>query len=202
MEPPFNMLIVGKTECGKTHYLLDTIEKDYPGIFSYIFLICPTYEWNKTYQEWKYKDDPKFIYVNCDHEKVEDFLKYISAVFAGTKSLIIIDDCASGQTVKNRVSELVRLAFSARHYSLSVVLITQKLTAVSPSYRENISKIVMFKTMSTKVWDTIMDEYLEYMGVTKEKLKEIINEIKTNKYARLEISLRDPESYEVVRPDF
>ncbi len=60
-ETPFNMMIVGMTGCGKTHYLLDMLVKEYFGHFDYIFLICPTYNWNKTYQEWIYKDGESSI---------------------------------------------------------------------------------------------------------------------------------------------
>ena len=61
METPFNMIIVGMTGCGKTYYLLNMIENDYKGHFDNIFLICPTYNYNKTYQEWKHKDDKNFF---------------------------------------------------------------------------------------------------------------------------------------------
>ncbi len=95
METPFNMMIVGMTGCGKTYYLLDMLEKEYFGHFGYIFLICPTYLWNKTYQEWNYKDSEKFYPLPCDQNSVDDFLKYIMDNFKGTNSLIILDDCAA-----------------------------------------------------------------------------------------------------------
>ena len=71
------MIIVGMTGCGKTYYLLKMLESDYKGHFEYIFLICPTYLHNKTYQEWEYKDDKKFFPIPCDQDHVEGFLKYI-----------------------------------------------------------------------------------------------------------------------------
>ena len=107
METPFNMMIVGMTGCGKTYYLLEMLEKEYFSHFDYIFLICPTYFWNKTYQEWLYKDSEKLYPIPWDQNSVEDFIKYITDNFKGTNSLIILDDCASTQAVKNRVSELV-----------------------------------------------------------------------------------------------
>ena len=57
---PFNMLIVGMTACSKTKYLLNMLEK-HKYHFNYIVLICPTFECNKTYQEWKYKNNPDFV---------------------------------------------------------------------------------------------------------------------------------------------
>ena len=64
----------------------------------------------------------------------------------GTNSLIFLDDCASGQEIKNRTSEVVKLGFSARHYRLFTIVVTQQLTSVAKPYRENISKLVTFYT--------------------------------------------------------
>ena len=102
---PLNMIIVGVTGCGKTYYLLKMLENNYKDHFEYIFLICPTYLWNKTYQEWKYKDDKNFFPIPCDQDEVEKFLKFVTHHFKDTNSLIILDDCASSQYVKNRSSE-------------------------------------------------------------------------------------------------
>ncbi len=100
LETPFNMMIVGMTGCGKTYYLLSMLEEEYFGHFECIFLICPTYNWNKTYQEWVHKDCEHFYPIPCNQDSVEDFIKYIVDNFKGTNSLIVLDDCASTQAVK------------------------------------------------------------------------------------------------------
>ena len=100
-------------------------------------MICPTFEWNKTYEKWKYDKDEDYIAIPCDQDNVEFYLKYVVNYAAGTNSPIILDDCASSTCVKNRASELVKLAFSARHFNLSTTVITKP-------YRENISKLVAF----------------------------------------------------------
>ena len=177
LQTPFNMMIVGMTGCGKTYYLLNLLEKEYFGHFEYIFLICPTYNWNKTYQEWAHKD--------CEH------------FYPKTNSLIILDDCACTQAVKNRVSELVNLAFSARHYGFSTIVITQQLTSIAKPYRENIAKLVTFYNPSKKDMQTITDDFL---NVDKEEIKDIIQKLKNNKYSRLEILLRSPYTHKVIIP--
>lgn len=198
MKTPFNMLIVGMTACGKTYYLLDMIEKEYMNHFDYIILICPTLEWNKTYREWKFLKDPDFIAIQCEQDNVDVILKLVTEIYKGTNSLIILDDCASGQDVKNRTSELVKLAFSARHYKLSTIVITQQLTSISKPYRENISRLVTFYNPNRNDMKTIVNDYLN--GVDKAEIKKIIKQLKDNEYARLEILLRHPYSYKVVIP--
>ena len=48
IQTPFSMYIVGSTGSGKTYTLLKLIEEQLMGEFKYIFLICPTFEDNKT----------------------------------------------------------------------------------------------------------------------------------------------------------
>ncbi len=126
---------------------------------------------------------------------VDDFLKYIVDNFKGTNSLIILDDCAATQVIKNRVSELVKLVFSARHYGFSTIVLTQQMTSIAKPYRENISKLVSFYNPSKKDMQTITDEFL---NLNKEEVKDTVQKLKNNKYARLEILLRHPYTHEVV----
>ena len=80
-------------------------------------------------------------------------MKIVRFVFEGTNTLIILDDCAASKDVKGRTGELVHLAFSARHIGISVWVLTQKMTAISSSFRENVAAIVLFYTpfrMNTK----------------------------------------------------
>lgn len=198
METPFNMLIVGMTACGKTHYLLNTLESVYRGKFDYIVLICPTFKWNKAYQDWKYVREPDVLAIDCAQDNVDAVLKYVTNVFKGTNTLIVLDDCASGQDVKNRTSQLVSLAFSARHFGLSVMVVTQQLTSIAKPYRENISKLVCFYCPSKSDMKVVMDDYLG--NINKEEISTIVAALKNHKYARLEILLRHPYSYEVVVP--
>ena len=195
---PFNMIIVGMTNCGKTHYLLKMLEKDFKNHFDYILLVCPTLTWNKTCQGWKYIKDEDLIPIECEQDEVDKVLHIVSAIYRGTNTLIILDDCASGQNVKNRVSELVKLAFSARHFGLSTIVITQQLTSIAKAYRENISRLVTFYNTNKSDMKSILDNYLN--GVDKSEFKEITNKLKNNKYSKLEVNLVHPYNYNVVIP--
>ena len=181
METPFTMIIVGMTACGKTHYFLEMLEKDYYKHFDYIFLICPTFEWNKTYENWKYDEDEDFIAINCDEDNVEYYLKYVVKFAAGTNSLIVLDDCVSGKFVKNRTSELIKLAFSTRHFNLSTLVITQQLTSIAKPFRENILKLVTFYNPNKNNMKEIFDEYLD---VSQKEMFEIKNILKNKNQSK------------------
>ena len=199
LDTPLNMIIVGMTGCGKTYYLLELLETEYKKHFENIFVICPTFVHNRAYREWKYVNDECFFAIPCDHDEVERYLKEVTNYAEGTNSLIVLDDCASSKSVKNRTSELVRLGFSARHYGISTIVLTQQLTSIAKPYRENISKLVTFYNPSLKDMNAVFDDYLSTLDASEKKT--IISTLKNNDYARLEVLLRRPYSHEVVVPE-
>ena len=50
IKEPHTSIFIDQTEGGKTHLVLELIEKEYNNYFDYIIIICPTLrEYNKTY---------------------------------------------------------------------------------------------------------------------------------------------------------
>ena len=199
METPFHMIIVGMTACGKTHYLLEMLEKEYKNHFDYIFIVCPTLEDDKTYQNWKYLKDPDVFALACDDDKVEGILREIKGFAKNTNSLVIVDDCAATKDVKNRTSELVKLGFSGRHSGLSTIVITQQLTSIAKPYRMQISKIVCFYNPDAEDEEVIFKKYMKNVVGDKEK-EEIQKKLNTIKYTRLEITFGPPKYYKIITP--
>ena len=167
---PFNALIVGPTNSGKSRYVVDQIYGPFRGKLDYIVLICPTFAHNKTYHRIG-ENDPRMIVIICKQHEVEIWLKFVSWLFEGTNTLIILDDCAASKDVKGCTGQLVNLGFSARHIGISVWVLTQKITSITPSFRENVALSFYFTlprpkprrrslkitpanspTMSTKIW--------------------------------------------------
>jgi cellulose biosynthesis protein BcsQ len=179
------MLIVGMTGSGKTQFLLNMLETEYNRVFDYIIIVCPTIEWNTTYLNWSHLSDNGVIQIPCSQEMINNVLQAVSTIFRGTNTLIVVDDCASSQAVKKRVSELVRLAFSARHYNLSVIVLTQQLSSVAKPFRENISRLVTFYNPSRKDMKVITDDYLN--GVPQETITEITKILRDEKFTALDI---------------
>jgi hypothetical protein len=194
---PFNMIIVGITACGKTHYLIQELKTTFFHQFENIFLICPTYHWNKTYDQDFIHEDDNFFVIPCRQDYVEDYLKLVVDFTKGRESLIILDDCASTKSVKDRTGELVDLGFSARHMSISTIVITQQLTSIAKPYRQNISKLVTFYNPNRQDMKIILDEYLLVDNVEMRSIRE---KLKENKYAHLEVDLVHPFNHEVRVP--
>ena len=50
IKEPHTAMFIGQTRCGKTHLVLELIEKEYKKHFDYVIIICPTLrENNKTH---------------------------------------------------------------------------------------------------------------------------------------------------------
>ena len=167
MKTPFHMIIVGMTACGKTHYLLNMLKEDYKNKFDYIYIVCPTIKYNRTYQNWEYLNDPDVFAIDCEHDEIESTLETIGTITENDfdiddedQILVILDDCAASKASKKQTSALVKLAFSGRHIHISTIVITQQLTSVAKSYRENLSKFVTFYNPCRNDMKYIFNNYL------------------------------------------
>ena len=49
IKEPHTAIFTGQTGCGKTHLVLELIEKEYNKHFDFIAIICPTLQENSTY---------------------------------------------------------------------------------------------------------------------------------------------------------
>ena len=191
MEPgniPFNALIVGPTNSGKSRFVVGQLYSPFRGKFDYIALICPTLAHNKTYHRIGVNDPQMFVI--CAQHEVEIWLKLVRFSFEGTNTLIILDDCAASKDVKGRTGLLVELAFSARHSGISVWVLAQKMTSITPSFRENVSAIVLFYTPSVKAINAIFDDYVGELS--QDERRGLIAKLKERKFSYHVFSLHRP----------
>ena len=190
---PFNALIVGPTNSGKTQFLVNQLCGPFCGKFDYIVLIFPTFAYNKTLHRFAERD-PRLYVIICEQHEVEYWLKAASFYLEGTNTLIVLDACAASKDVKGRTGELVKLGFSARHAGISVWVLTQQLSSIAKLFRENVSAIVLFYTPSAKTTKAIFEEYAGELSHAE--LRQMIARLKERKFAHLIFSLRHPFSIE------
>ena len=188
---PFNAVIVGPTNSGKTQFLVNQLCGPFCGKFDYVVLICPTFTYNKTLYQFAERD-PRLYIIICEQHQVENWLKIASFAFEGDNTLIVLDDCASSKDVKGRTGELVKLGFSARHAGISVWVLAQQLSSIAKPFRENVAAIVLFYTPSAKTTKAIFEEYAGELSHAE--IKKMIAGLKERKYAHLIFSLRHPFS--------
>lgn len=196
VEPPFNMLISGMTNSGKTHYVLDLLEREYRNKFDYILIVCPTFHYNKTY-------DRRFIYNDRDviplivGDKLNEVLQILFTRYKDDKeqTLIIIDDCANLHDTKLKATALTKLAFHGRHAKISTWILTQKYNAIVKDFRENISALVLFYDKDKESREAAFKE--NDIGLSNEEKDKIVKELKNRKGAKVVLRLVQPFQFYV-----
>jgi len=191
---PFNALIVGPTNSGKTRFLVNQPCGTFCGRFDYVVLVRPTFAHNWTLYRFAERDRRLYVII-CEQHQVEFWLKSASEIFEGTNALIVLDDYAASKDVKTRTGELVKLGFSARHCGISVWVLTQQLSSIAKPFRENVAAIVLFYTPSAKTTKAIFEEYAGELS--HDELRQMIARLKERRFAHLIFSLRHPFEIEL-----
>lgn len=194
LEPPFNLIVSGITNCGKTHFVLDLLETVFRKKFDYIVIFCPTFQVNKTYERPFIKNNPNVIVLHpkAVSDDLESMLTICVEAYSGKNTLFLIDDCANQKSIKKKASELTNLAFSGRHHGISVWFITQKYNAVVKDFRDNIRHLVLFYE---KDEDSLKTALTENAIIPKDKRQSTIEELKRGRKSKLLLRIEAPYDY-------
>ena len=103
-------IFTGPTGCGRTHLILDLIEKEYNKHFEYIIIICPALLWNKTYnsRDWIKNDDKVWLIEPKD--KLYQWIEKLTQLLARSETLFIVDDIIVDESLDKRRQSLLELA--------------------------------------------------------------------------------------------
>ena len=102
IKEPYTTIFTGPTGCGKTHLVLDLIEKEYNKHFDYIMIICPTLRLNKTYLSKRQIKDDDQIWLVEPKDKLYHWIERLSQLLAGSETLFIIDDIIADEGLDKR----------------------------------------------------------------------------------------------------
>ena len=108
IKEPHTSIFIDQSGCGKTHLVLELIEKEYYKHFDCIIIICQTlWENNKTYhaKEWIKNDDEVWLIDPKDNlyqwiEKLSELLRFLEVLF-------IIDDIIANESLDKRKQPLL-----------------------------------------------------------------------------------------------
>ena len=94
-----------------------------------------------------------------------------------------------------RTSELVKLVFHGRHFGLRTTVIAQQLTSIAKPYCMNKSKVITF--YNSRKYDR-KDIFENDLSVNESEEQKILDMLKNNKFARLEILTIYPHTNKVI----
>ena len=191
------MLISGITNCGKSFFTLQLLETKYRNKFDYIFIICPTFPYNKTYQRRFILSDPDVFPVVIS-DNLNETLERVIERFKDPdeQTLIVIDDCANLHDAKLKSTALTKLAFHGRHANISTWVITQKYNAIVKDFRENIKMLILFFDKDRESREAAFKE--NDIGISQTEKKNIVTALKNNARLKLVMHLASPFSYEIL----
>ena len=115
IKKPHTSMFIGQAGCGKTHLVLELIEKEYKKHFDYIVIICPTLRENSTYhaKEW-IKDNDK-VWLVEPKDNLYQWSKKLSGLLRFFEVLFIVDDIIANENLDKRIQPLSELSISSRH---------------------------------------------------------------------------------------
>ena len=200
-DEPHSAIICGQTGCGKTAFTLDLLELPrehggYRDTFAHIVILCPTARWNKTYHErrWVWTDPEIFIVDPGD--RLHEYLRAFYLLFAGEPTLYIIDDCSASKAMTKKKDMLSELAFSGRHASQSVWVLTQKYNSVGKDLREQTKWIAVFHCKDRDSFEDCLRE--NDVIPTKEERAAYRQLLSESKHAKLVLKTDQPVAYQLL----
>lgn len=182
----FHIAIVGRSGCGKTKFLLQLLQTEFYKKFNSIFLICPTFMKNQSYDSY-YSDD-KFYVLSEPVDQLEYSIclarEESSKYF---RSLIIFDDVIGNKVLNSRTSSYVNLLIGGRHDGISTITLSQQLTSISKPARDQLTRIVSFYNPDGDDRKIMFGKYL--CDVTPEEMTSIIAYLRSRDYSKIDINI-------------
>ena len=188
-------IFTGPTGCGKTHLVLDLIEKEYTKHFAYIVIICPTLRWNKTYhfKDWIKNDDK--VWLIEPKNKPYQWIEKFSQLLARSETLFIIDVIIGDEGLDKRRQPLLELAISGRHRDYYLWLLTQSYSAIPKNLRKQVKAIFVWYPKKKADLKMIHDEN---NVLTNDELVIVGDFLRTSKHAYLYIRNEHPRGFNVL----
>lgn len=212
---PMRLLIIGKSGDGKSGYLGNLLlrKEFYRDDFlpENIFIFSGSVNGDKKLQTIidEIEIPETNIFSGYDEDNLEGVYDHLVDEFNdnvedGIKdkkklnSIVILDDLAFNNSFKDKgKNDMIRKVYmNGRKYSISIMILSQKYSAVSTSIRENITGLILGKS-SNKQLEMVSDDHNYLKG--KDSKKRFIDMVKsaTDKpFSKFIINFTQPELYQ------
>ncbi len=185
-DEPFVMAIIGRRGSGKGHLCLDMLKHFYRGMFDFIVWISPTFQMQAMTLNLE-DNTGVVVFTEWRPEIITSLYLYLGPRNKGDREgrekeqcLLILDDVGL-KGKKGRLSEqLDEIAFTSRHYGVSVIEMTQRITLLTTSVRSQLDALIMFREENPRERINLMSSF--GFG-TKQDFFRVIDEKTAEKYS-------------------
>ena len=158
IKEPQTSIFIGQTGCGKTHLVLELIEKEYIKHFDHI-IICPTLrENNKTYHAKEQIKNDDSVWLVDPKDNLCQWIKKLSELLRFLEVLFIIDDIIANKSLDKRRQPLLELSISGSHWGHYLWLLTQSYSAIPKNLRRQVKAIFLWYSNERADLKAIHDE--------------------------------------------
>ena len=192
IKTPHTGIFIAQTGCGKTHFVLDLIEKEYNKHFDYIIIIYPTFRENSTShaKEWIKNDDN--VWLIDPKDNLYQWIKNLSELLRFLEVLFIIDDTIANEGLDKRRQPLLGSSISGRHGGHYLWLLTQSYSAIPKNLRRQPKAIFVWYPKEREDLKMIHDEN---DVLTVDELVAARNFLKKSKHVCLYIENEFPRGF-------
>ncbi len=157
---PTRVLVSGKSQSGKTTLMLKLLTKRLIKQVERLIVVCPTFLPQPKYRVLdKFLDEGDFF--ESAHESTFiEIRTQIEDQKWQVKTLLLIDDQAAETALHTgRKGPFAFLSYNAIWLNLTIIVVTQNLTAVTPAFTDNCENLLVFKTLRRRELDLLGDEF-------------------------------------------
>ncbi len=188
---PFFFAILAQRNSGKTTLLVNLLMNGdmYGGKFDYVHIWSPTIHIDGNWKKLKLNKER----THTDYE-TDDFSNLLQEIEEGEMEgshLIVIDDMTEKiKDDRNMRLDIEKLAFKARHWNVSVIIVSHQLKFLSAATRTSISDLILFNIQSATELDKLIEENRGLLS--KKEFLRIYNEAVKEPYGFLYIKRKEP----------
>lgn len=93
---------------------------------------------------------------NINNQRLKEGKKKID-----DRILVVMDDCISDSKLWRKSKDLAEIFYNGRHYNITLIIVSQDIVAIPPSFRSNIDIVMLF---NTSIQEELKKLYQHYAG--------------------------------------
>jgi hypothetical protein len=185
---PLNVCVYGSTGSGKTSYTKRILKEVLIPQIDYLIIMSPTMKYTEDWLEFKEQTDTeskelKLFKIDSDFEAVmnEIIESQSDLILANgqkkTPQILIVLDDMLGHKILGNTGLLAGFSAKSRHLNISLIFISQKISAIARTIRLNSSVVAVFSNFNHSENCAFVEQYANKKNRTKllNKIDEIYN---------------------------